>query len=100
RLVERLLDGLDRPGVIDLVEEFAYPLPAIVIARLLGAPEDGGQQFMRWSADLVAFVGSGSPVPDRAERADASLRELRAYLEPLIDAARTDPADDLISLLA
>src|SRR5205085_8699271 len=38
--------------------------------------------------------------PERAARADASLRELRSYLEPLIDAARADPGDDLISLLA
>jgi cytochrome P450 len=75
-------------------------LPAIVIAQLLGAPEDGREQFMHWSADLVAFVGSGSPVPERARRADASLRELRAHLEPLIAAAGARPADDLISLLA
>lgn len=99
-LVERLLDGLDRRGMVDLVEEFAYPLPAIVIAQLLGAPEEDRERFMQWSADLVSFVGSGLPLPDRAERADASLRELRACLEPLLEEARERPREDLISLLA
>jgi cytochrome P450 len=100
RLVDRLLDRIDRPGAVDFVAEFAYPLPAIVIAQLLGAPEDGREQFERWSADLVAFVGSGQPLPERAMRADASLRDFRAYLEPLIETAGTRPSDDLISLLA
>ena len=48
-LVERLLDGLDRTGPVDLVAELAYPLPAIVLAQLLGAPEEGREQFVRWS---------------------------------------------------
>ena len=99
RLVENLLDRLDRPGVIDLVSEFAYPLPAMVIAQLLGAPEDGRERFQGWSADLVAFVGSGTPLPARAARADASLRDFWEYLEPLIDAARAHPVDDLLSIL-
>ncbi len=100
RLVERLLDRIDRPGVVDLVGEFAYPLPAIVIAQLLGAPEEGRAQFQQWSHDLVSFVGSGRPLPDRATRADASLHNFRTYLEPLIEAAHAEPRDNLISLLA
>jgi cytochrome P450 len=98
-LVEKLLDELDRPGVVDLLAKFAYPLPATVIARLLGAPESSGGQFERWSADLVAFVGSGRPLVVRAATADASLRGFRACLEPLIEDARLHPRDDLISAL-
>jgi cytochrome P450 len=99
RLVEKLLDEIDGPGVVDLLARFAYPLPATVIARLLGAPESGGREFERWSADLIAFVGSGRPQAERAARAEASLRAFRAYLEPLIDDARLHPRDDLISAL-
>ena len=100
RLVEKLLDALDGPGVVDLLARFAYPLPAIVIARLLGAPESGAVDFERWSADIVAFVGSGRPLPERATKADASLNAFRRHLEPLIEEARLRPRDDLISTLA
>jgi len=100
RLVETMLNGVDRPGTVDFLAEFAYPLPAIVIARLLGAPEAEAPRFERWSADIVAFVGSGRALPDRAVRADASLGEFRAYLEPLIEEARGRPRADLISTLA
>jgi cytochrome P450 len=98
-LVGRLLDRLDRPGTVDLVREFAYPLPALVIAQLLGAPEEGCDQFERWSADIVSFVGSGRPDPVRAARADASLRAFRSYLVPLIEQARATPRADLLSQL-
>jgi hypothetical protein len=100
RLVDTLLDAVDRSGTVDFLAEFAYPLPAIVIARLLGAPESEAPRFERWSADIVAFVGSGRALPDRAARADASLREFRLYLEPLIEEARRRPRADLISILA
>jgi cytochrome P450 len=99
RLVDELLGRLDRSGVVDLVGEFAYPLPAIVIAQLFGAPEEGRDQFERWSADIVSFVGSGRPQPERAIQADASLGAFRSYLEPLIERARADPQPDLLSQL-
>jgi cytochrome P450 len=99
-LVEGLLDRVEPAGRMDAIADFAYPLPAMVIADLLGAPAEGREQFLHWSADIVAFVGSGRVDLELARRADQSLREFRAALAPLLEERRRRPADDLVGLLA
>jgi cytochrome P450 len=99
-LVDDLLDEAGRGTGMDAIAQFAYPLPAIVIAKLLGAPEDGREQFMRWSKTIVDFVGTGHPDEDRARNNEETLEEFRAFLEPIIQDRRRSPQDDLISLLA
>jgi len=99
-LVAELLDAIgDRP-TFDAISEFAYPLPAIVIARLLGAPNDAKDDFMRWSKDIVDFVGTGHPDAARARRNEQTLAEFRAFLEPVIRDRRRHPRADLMSILA
>lgn len=99
-LVEDLLDRVEPAGRMDAVADFAYPLPAMVIAELLGAPAEMHEEFLRWSADIVAFVGSGRADLELARRADHSLRKFRASLAPLLEQRRRQPADDLLGLLA
>jgi cytochrome P450 len=99
-LVQELLDAVAGRPVFDFVEDFAYPLPAIVIARLLGAPDDARHDFMRWSKDIVDFVGTGHADSARALRNETTLREFRAFLEPVIQERRAHPRDDLMSILA
>lgn len=100
RLVGELLDRVERAAAFDAIEDFAYPLPAIVIARLLGAPDDARDDFMRWSKDIVDFVGTGHPDAERARRNEATLRDFRAFLEPIIADRRANPRDDLMSILS
>ena len=100
RLVAEMLAPLAARAEFDLLAEFAYPLPATVIAQLLGAPVESGEDYARWSADVVAFVGTGSPDPERARRLDASLSAFREHLEPLLKDRRENPGDDLLSHLA
>jgi cytochrome P450 len=99
-LVDEMLGRLAHVTETDLVRDFAYPLPAIVIAQLLGAPEEERERYADWSADVVAFVGTGRPDVERARRVDASLREFRAHLEPLLADRRERPRGDLLSQLA
>jgi cytochrome P450 len=99
-LAEGLLDRVDSRKRMDAIADFAYPLPAIVIGELLGAPENAREQFMRWSADIVAFVGTGHPEPERALRTEQTLREFEKFLEPIVRDRRANPRDDLISILA
>jgi cytochrome P450 len=100
--IEALVDGMlgSLGPRTDLVADFAYPLPAIVIAQLLGAPEQERERYADWSADIVDFVGTGRPDAIRAQNAERSLAAFRAHLEELIDVRRAQPRDDLISLLA
>jgi cytochrome P450 len=100
QLVDELLAAAERHPRMDAIGQFAYPLPAIVIAKLLGAPEDAREQFMQWSKTIVDFVGTGHPSEERARNNERTLAEFRAFLEPLIRDRRRHPQEDLMSILA
>ena len=99
QLVVDMLAPLQGKNAMELISEFAYPLPATVIAQLLGAPAEAGEDYARWSADVVAFVGTGSPDAERTRRLEASLEDFRSHLEPLLQERRQNPRSDLLSHL-
>jgi cytochrome P450 len=100
KIVHELLDHVEGQATMDVIEDVAYPLPAIVIAQMLGAPDDARESFMRWSKDVVDFVGTGHPDEDRARRNERTLREFREFLEPIVRDRRENPCGDLMSILA
>jgi cytochrome P450 len=82
----------------DLLDAFAKPLPVIVIARLLGVPEEDADQLLEWSNAMVAMYQAGRTraVEDAASEAALSFT---AYLHDIIEVKRKNSADDLISTL-
>ena len=68
RIVDEHLDALPS-GTVDLISEVAYPLPATVIATMLGAPPEDRDRFREWSDELalVAFGAGGANRADRHE---------------------------------
>jgi cytochrome P450 len=100
-LVDELLDGFVARGETDLVAGFAYPLPATVIAEIMGAPPADRDSFKAWSDALaaVAFGAGGEAREERHSHALRGLEELFAYLEGLLERARRDPGEDMISAL-
>ncbi len=93
RLLEGLVDGLD------FIEEFAVPLPALVIAEWLGVPPEDHDQFRAWSQNLATLVFA-SGLPDRHSRGRAALRALSSYLGKELARRRDEPSDDLLSTLS
>jgi cytochrome P450 len=93
-LCEELLDAMERESGTDLVAGYALPLPAIVIAELLGVPAEDHARFHRWSNRLVS-VSSGR---DMLRALPAALAFVR-YLRNLVERRRADPEDDLITAL-
>jgi pimeloyl-[acyl-carrier protein] synthase len=96
RIVEELLGAAAGHGSMDLIADFAAPLPAIVIAELLGVPAADHRRFKQWSSELVTSVGAGNPVAIR-ERFEKALGQLVDYLRGVIAERRRAPGDDLIS---
>jgi cytochrome P450 len=96
-LSHQLIDALPE-GAFDLIEHFAKPLPVIIIARLLGVPEEMAEQLLRWSN---AMVGMYQAKRTRAMEDAASLAatEFSAFLHRYVDERRAKPADDLITQL-
>lgn len=97
-LCEELLDAMERKakrkGGAELVADFALPLPATVIAELLGVPSEDHAKFHRWSNRLVS-ISSGR---DMLQALPAALAFTR-YLRKLIDQRCSDPKNDLITAL-
>jgi cytochrome P450 len=98
-IVDELLDdlaGIDEP---DLVRDFAFPLPAIVIAELLGVPAEDRDDFKHWSDQLAAIVFGSANRNAGIERAAAGSAKFVDYFTGLVDRYSTDPTDNLISAL-
>ena len=100
-LVDDLLDDFVASGSDDFLNRIAYPLPAAVIARMMGAPQQDRDKFQHWSDELalVAFSAGGEDRASRYTRALAGVRELQEYLAQLIERRRREPGEDMISLL-
>jgi len=95
-LVGELADAAERAGRMDLIHDFAEPLPAIVIAELLGVPAEDHRRFRGWSSRLIAAIAART---EAERRAAAAGEELLAYLSDTIAARRREPRDDLISAM-
>ena len=86
-------------GHMDVIGDFAYPLPAVVIAEMMGVPASDRDLFKDWSDDLMVLVFGARGVAGRHERAQSGLLELSEYLGTLVRRFRAEPADNLIHAL-
>lgn len=92
-----LLDKVSDAGSMDLIDDFAYPLPVIVIAELMGIPADDRDRFKRWS-DLMVGQARAVEVQGSPTRA-AVQRQMGEYFFSMIEERRRSPGEDLISRL-
>jgi cytochrome P450 len=99
KIVADLLAAGRAAGGLDVIADFATPLPMIVIAEILGLPSEDRPRLKCWSADFTGFFGSGRPDPSKYERARLSFEEFAAYFASLMAARRRQPRDDLLSAL-
>jgi len=93
-----LLDAARERGSMDVIRDFAAPLPAIVIAELLGVPAEDHARFKQWSTELVATLNPGNPLEALPHLQD-KLQVLFDYLAGIIAERRREPRDDLISAM-
>ncbi|MFY4774032.1 cytochrome P450 family protein [Metabacillus sp. RGM 3146] len=94
-IADKLLDRVQDKGEMDLVKDYAYPLPINVISHMLGVPQADQEQIHGWSAAIAHGLGLGKQDPGVAEQ----LRAFGEYIVQLVADKRQHPADDLISQL-
>jgi cytochrome P450 len=100
-LCDDLLDALVDRGEMDLIQDFAFPLPAIVLGEVLGIPSEDRDRYKKWSDDIgVRLFGTGHATEANMEEARKSVLELYDYLRNLVEERRQRPCDDLISHFA
>lgn len=95
----RLLDQVAGRGEMDVIRDFAYPLPATVICEMLGIPLEQRDQFKRWSDDVAAWIGNMEGDPEIDRRTQRSLAEAGDYFAAFGAELRENPRDDLMSAL-
>lgn len=95
-IADALLDAVEDKGEMDLIDDYAFPLPLTVIAELLGVPAEDRKRFREWSDAAV----SGDTTQEYVEK--ILLPHMQAftdYLRALFEEKRENPKDDLISAL-
>ncbi|MEV4310732.1 cytochrome P450 [Actinocrispum sp. NPDC049592] len=93
-IVERQLDHLARLAPpVDLVREFALPVPSLVICELLGVPYEDRETFQ---ANSAQFLVRDQSLEDKM----AAVGALTGYLAQLVVGKRAEPGEDLLSDLA
>ncbi|MFI9272045.1 cytochrome P450 [Kitasatospora sp. NPDC052896] len=103
QLTGELTESLQAGRQIDIVDDFAYPLPVTVICRLLGVPREDEPLFRAWS-DTVVTAADVRPEEDatgdateRGAAGDQARREMGQYLVDLAEKRRGGPSDDMLS---
>jgi pyruvate,water dikinase len=96
-IATRMIDGLDRSGdPVDLVAGLTYELPALVIFRLLGVPDEDVADVKRWAASRVVLSFGDGPVDEQVRHAENLVNYWRYCLD-LVQSRFEEPRDDLPS---
>ncbi|MBX3569228.1 MAG: cytochrome P450 [Rhizobiaceae bacterium] len=97
-LAHRLIDRFEAAGRAELLADFATPLPATIIAEMMGLPAETGAQLVAWSNDMVRMY-MHAPTQTDAARANASAHAFAGFIRGQARALRSAPGDDLLSVL-
>jgi cytochrome P450 len=96
-IADALLDGVEDKGEMDLIADYAFPLPFIVITELLGVPAEDRDRLSEWS-DVVTAPRNATP--EYVEKKLIPYMQAFAdYLREMFEEKRKNPGDDLISAL-
>ncbi|MDP9182359.1 MAG: cytochrome P450, partial [Actinomycetota bacterium] len=97
-IVERLLDSADERDELDVIADYALPLPAQVISEMLGLPSNDTAQLRAWSRTLTLGLEPFS-TPAEHEAFREAGRGMTAYVKEAIEDKRAHPADDILTAL-
>jgi len=97
RTATGLIDRMQGKQQIDLVDEFAYPLPVSVICEQLGVPHEDEPRFHPWSEAIITAL---DPRPGQQDAAAQASAEMNQYMAGLVERFRVEPGQGLLSGLA
>ena len=98
-IVDQMLKTIQRGSEIDLMREFANPMPVRIILEMLGIPQELRETFVNWSRAIALFRGSPDRTVEQAQGAQDALIELTDFFRKTVAERRRNKGNDLISLL-
>jgi cytochrome P450 len=101
-IADRLIARIDADAAedFDFVQAFARPLPALVIASLLGLAQRVPDEFIDWSADIAAFIGSPTPDARQTLAAQQALADMCDFFAQIMASNDGAAADGLLARIA
>lgn len=93
-----ILDVTLQAGSMEVIEEYAKPIPLAMIADLMGIPTEDHGKLLKWSHSIVKVFDQGVSI-EEGDAAELATREFVAYLDVLLDDRRSRPGDDLLSAM-
>ena len=96
RLANEMIDAFESEDSVDLIRAFAAPIPAIVIAEMIGLPAEMAPQLLGWSNRMVAMYMFGVTLETELD-ADQAAQEFMDYLATVIAERRKNPREDLLT---
>ncbi|KKI89455.1 cytochrome P450 [Bacillus sp. SA1-12] len=92
QISNELINEMKTKKDVDLLEDYAVPLPVTVISEMMGIAKEDRHQFREWS-NAITNVSNG----DNASNYQESIKEFIQYLEKIIEKRKKNPSDDIIS---
>jgi cytochrome P450 len=98
-LIDKIIEknNTTTTSTMDLISDLAYPLPATVIAELLGVPSEDQDTFRQWADDIVSLEITNESDIDSIRKADKTVVDMDVYFSKLIEKKKKIPTNDLIS---
>lgn len=99
-ITNTLIEKFAAAGRVEMMKQFAIPLPAIFTAEMLGVPVEDGEQLTEWSADFAEMLGNFQHNPDRAPKVRRSVEEMVRYFKAHIRRMELHRNEGLVHALA
>lgn len=98
-IVDRMLTPLQPGSEVELMREFANPMPVRIISEMLGVPQELHQTFVEWSRAIAVFRGNPDRTVEQARAAQDALIAMTDFFRKTVAERRRNKGHDLISLL-
>jgi cytochrome P450 len=98
-IVDGMLKPLQRGSTVEIMQEFANPMPVRIISEMLGVPQELHDTFVNWSRAIAVFRGNPERTVEQARAAQDALIAMTEFFRQAVAERRRNKGNDLISLL-
>jgi cytochrome P450 len=100
-VTKALIDEIkcDDPDEMELIGDFAYPLPVRIITKIMGLPLSDENRLGEWSSNIALTLFHDYSAESRFEKTEQSIREFADYVREVVRERKAEPQDDLITYL-
>jgi len=98
-IADRLIDKVVRAGTMDVIADFAGPLPSIVTCEMLGVPGQDSEMLRGWSADFAEMLGNFQHNPERSRHMQETVDNMTAYFQEAVREQQRQPRPGLVQAL-